>query len=163
MATTISAIRDTAYRESRTGAIAWFDGDADVLGLRISSGGVVVDLTGATITCAYEWNLGNIAETLDETDPDNPKLKTDITNLTPVTEAWATAANGTLAVTVNDDPTTGMLTVAIPTDFYPSAGPELVYDSNSDVPVAALVFTWTRSATQVSQYRILVYMRPMAL
>jgi len=163
MATNISAIRDTAYRESRTAAIAWFDGDADILALRIRSRGVAVDLTGATVTCAYEWNLGNIAETLDEADPENPTLETEITGLSPVSDAWATAANGTLTVTINDDPTTGMLTIAIPSDFYPSAGPDLVYDSNADVPVAVLVFTWTRSATQISQYRLLVYMRPMAL
>jgi len=163
MPTKISDIGATGHKTSRTGAIAWFDGDADVLALRLRSGGVAVDLTGATITCAYEWNFAIVAETLDESDPDNPKLETEITRLVPVTAEWATDANGTLTTTINDDPTTGMLTVAIPADFYPAAAPELRYEANEDVPVAVLVFTWTRSATQVSQYRLLVYMRPMAL
>jgi len=163
MPTKISDIGATGHKTSRTGAVAWFDGDADVLALRLRSGGVAVDLTGATMTCAYEWNLGTIAETLDESDPDNPKLETEITTLTPVTDSWATAANGTLTTAIDSDPTTGMFTVAIPANFYPSAGPELVYDANEDVPVAVLVFTWTRSATQTTQYRLLVYMRPMAL
>ena len=159
MATNISAIRDTGQKFSRTTAEAWFQGDADVRKIQLGPEDDPYDLTGQTITCSYEWVYIDVAEAGDGTE-ESP-LNADPSNFTAISDAWANVQ--TLTVTLDDDPTTGRATYTIPADFYPAAAPDLEYNATEGVPAAVLVFSWARSASQVFQFRHIMYMRPMRL
>ena len=162
MVTTVSDIQATANKTSRTGAVAWFDGDADISGIRLrdaDNSNAPFDLTGTTVSCEYSWFLVDIEESGEGTE-ESP-LEVSVTNPVAVTDAWGSRA--TITVTLDNDPTTGMVTFPIAADFYPDAAPDLVYGSNERVPAALLVFAWDRSATQRTQFRVWYYMRPMDL
>ena len=158
MVTSISGVRDTAQKYSRTTAEAWFEGDSDVKPIQFGTADDPYDLTGHTVTCSYDWVLVDVDEAGDSSEG---TLAAGLSNFRNVTDSWADER--TLAVTLDDDPTTGRATYTIPTDFYPADAPDLVYDATEEVPAAVLVFSWARSATQTYQFRHILYMRRMDL
>ena len=153
MVTRISDVQATVQRQGNVTSRPWIQGERKTVTLALQdSGGDPLDLTGYTLTCRTRTFAADVEESGDGTAEE--PLAAAISNF----ERNVEVGDGTLPVTVNADPTTGLATIVIPATLYQGVIPP---DLGAGVPVVALYFSIALPGENaaIMKFRHLIYVR----
>ena len=154
MVTKLDDIKATVNRASNSIAIPWFQGEQDTFTIEfVDEDGIAIDLTNRTIECDTRYYTGTVEETGAGTDVS--QLVAAISGL----ELDTSRSDGTLAVTKDNDPTTGFASVVIPADLYDA---EVAPNLDTGVPIVTLYFTVADSSDsngRIFKFRQMIYFR----